>query len=230
MTDRVPLERPGLVIFDCDGVLVDTEPVTLRVLTEWIGSVGLKITVEEVTTRFKGRDIAVIQAEVEEAIGRGVPDFVEGYRTNMFRAFEAGIGPVEGAIATLDALDAAGIPWCVASNGPRSKMKASLSSAGLLQRVGGLEVTPDARVFSAYDIEKWKPEPDLFLHAAEKMGVSPERSVVVEDSVSGVEAATRAGMRCIAFADLTPAAELRGATVVVESMGAVAGVLGLVAG
>lgn len=227
MTERARLERPGLVIFDCDGVLVDTEPVTLRVLTEWIGSVGLKITVEEATTRFKGRDISLIKAEVEEEIGREVPDFVEGYRSNMFRAFEAGIGPVGGAIATLDALDNAGIPWCVASNGPRSKMRASLGSAGLLERVGGLEVGPDARVFSAYDIEKWKPEPDLFLYAAEKMGVGPERSVVVEDSVSGVEAATRAGMRCVAYADLTPAAELSGATVLVESMGDVAGVLGL---
>ncbi len=227
MTDRVPLERPGLVIFDCDGVLVDTEPVTLRVLTEWIGSLGLKITVEEVTTRFKGRDISLIKAEVEEQIGREVPEFVEGYRSNMFQAFEVGIAPIEGAVATLDALDAAGIPWCVASNGPRSKMKASLSSAGLLERVGGLEVTPDARVFSAYDIEKWKPEPDLFLYAAEKMGVSPDRSVVVEDSTSGVEAATRAGMRCVAYADITPASELAGATVIVESMGDVAGVLGL---
>jgi HAD superfamily hydrolase (TIGR01509 family) len=227
MTDRVPLERPGLVIFDCDGVLVDTEPVTLRVLTEWICSLGLKITVEEVTTRFKGRDISLIKAEVEEQIGREVPEFVEGYRSNMFQAFEVGIAPIEGAVATLDALDAAGIPWCVASNGPRSKMKVSLSSAGLLERVGGLEVTADARVFSAYDIEKWKPEPDLFLYAAEKMGVSPDRSVVVEDSTSGVEAATRAGMRCVAYADITPAAELAGATVVVGSMGDVAGVLGL---
>lgn len=217
------------MIFDCDGVLVDTERITLRVIAEWVASLGVPMTTEVAAERYKGRDIELIRAEVEAELGQSVPGFVEGYRSRMFEAFEAGVDPIAGATAALDALDAAGIAWCVASNGPQIKMEASLSAAGLLDRVGGLDRTKGSRVFSAYDVGKWKPEPDLFLFAAKECGVDVSRCVVVEDSTSGVEAAVRAGMPCVAYADITSAEALRaaGATVVVESMGDVPAVLGI---
>jgi HAD superfamily hydrolase (TIGR01509 family) len=161
-------------------------------------------------------------------MGRVVDDFVDGYRSRMFRAFEAGVEPIPGARATLEALDRASVRWCVASNGPHSKMRASLSAASLLDLTGELEVD-GTRVFSAYDVNRWKPEPELFLHAASSMRAAPGASVVVEDSTSGVEAAVRAGIPCVAYADLTSAEDLSaaGAAVVVRSMGDVPAVLGL---
>jgi len=224
------IQRPELVIFDCDGVLVDTERITLRVIAEWVDSLGVRMTTELAAERYKGRDIELIRAEVESELGRAVPEFVEGYRTRMFAAFEAGGVPqIPGALHAIDAIDAAGVDWCVASNGPQIKMSAALGGAGLLDRVGGLDRAAGSRVFSAYDIGKWKPEPDLFLFAAEQRGFEPSACVVVEDSTSGVEAARRAGMPCVAYADITPAGKLEaaGATVVVRSMGDVPAAIGL---
>jgi len=221
---------PGLVIFDCDGVLVDTEPTTLRVMTEWIRVCGLEVTREEVTARYKGTDIAVIEADVVRRLGSPLDpafgDFTEGYRSRMFAAFEAGVEPVRGAVAVLDALNDAGVPWCVASNGPREKMAVSLKAAGLARYFGdegkGVADSPERsrRVYSAYDINEWKPEPGLFLHACRAMGGSVETSVVIEDSTSGIVAAKAGGFRCIGVAEITAAGELRdaGADEVIGSM------------
>ncbi|MEM1184367.1 MAG: HAD-IA family hydrolase [Planctomycetota bacterium] len=223
------IARPDLVIFDCDGVLVETERITLRVIADWVDSLGVPMTAEDAARKYKGRDIEVIKAEVEAEIGREVPDFVSGYRSRMFEAFEAGIEPIPGAVDAIDAIERAGLAWCVASNGPQIKMQASLSSAGLMERVGGLDRSTGSKVFSAYDVGKWKPEPDLFLFAARECGFDADRCVVVEDSTSGVEAALRAGMPCIAYADITSAESLEaaGATVVVTSMADVPTVFGV---
>lgn len=219
------------MIFDCDGVLVDSERITLRVIAEWVASLGVPMTTETAAERYKGRDIELIKAEVEAELGQTFPNFVEGYRTRMFEAFESGGVPqIPGALAAIDAIEKAGVDWCVASNGPQIKMNAALGSAGLLDRVGGLDRTTGSRVFSAYDVGKWKPEPDLFLFAAQESGgVAPARCVVVEDSTSGVEAAVRAGMPCVAYADITPAdvLEAAGASVVVTSMGDVPSAIGI---
>ncbi len=223
-----------LVIFDCDGVLVDTEPVTLRVMAAWCAANGFVVPEDRVAATFKGVHISRIQAAVEAGIGRAVPGFVEGFRVRMFEAFEAGVAAVPGAAEVLDALEAAGVQTCVASNGPYSKMAASLTSSGLAGRLGATRdgvgrFVPGPRVLSADDVANPKPAPDLFLQAARRFGVTPGRCVVVEDSPSGVVAARAAGMRCVAYSDLTPAEELEaeGPEVVVRSMREVLGVFGV---
>lgn len=199
------MQRPGLVIFDCDGVLVDTEPLVQRVLAAFITAQGWPMTVEESTRTLKGTHIVQIQREAERRLGRALPDFVEGYRASMFEAFAAGVPEIPGAARVLDALEHAGIPFCIASNGPHVKMGVSLRSAGLLDRVGG---TDGGRIFSADDVSEPKPSPTLFFHAAERMGFEPAACVVIDDSTQGVLAAVNAGMRIIGYEDLTPAADL----------------------
>lgn len=233
------LETPELVIFDCDGVLVDTEPITLRVMTGWVNACGANLSIEEVTRLYKGTDIKAIEADVVERLGRPIDpnlgDFASGYRDRMFAEFDKGIDPVRGAVGVLDALAHAGIPWCVASNAPRTKMAVSLKSAGLARFFADegdeIAAAPEksARVFSAYDIEKWKPEPDLFLHACRSVAGDVRTSVVIEDSKSGVIAAKAGGFRCVGIAEITPADELldAGADVAVASMADLPGVLGL---
>lgn len=213
-----------LIIFDCDGVLVDTEPITNRLLAECLTEIGWSVTTDESIERFKGRDLNVIRAEAEAVVGRELPDFLPAYRARMFETFEReSVGVIEGAIELLDLLDETGSHLrCVASNGPQNKMVASLTSAGL---IGRFDHEGEARIYSAYDIEVWKPEPDLFLHAAREMGVAPGSCVVIEDSASGVEAAQRAGMRVVGLAGLTPADKLSEATHVIESMHELLGAL-----
>lgn len=221
------MTRPGLVIFDCDGVLVDTEPVVQRVLSEWLTSLGWPMTAEESTRTLKGTHITQIQADAERRLGRAIPHFIDGYRESMFRAFEHGVAEIPGAAAVLDALADAGLPVCVASNGPYIKMDMSLRSAGLMDRLGGIG---GGRIFSADDVGEPKPSPRLFQVAAERMGFRPTDCVVIDDSVAGVTAALAAGMRFIGYQDLTPAEHLRaaGAPVVMERLTELPRLLGLV--
>jgi beta-phosphoglucomutase-like phosphatase (HAD superfamily) len=223
------MERPGLVIFDCDGVLVDTEPVVQRVLAAFISAQGWPMTVEESTRSLKGTHIVQIQREAERRLGRELPGFVEGYRAAMFEAFAAGVPEIPGAGAVLDALDAAGVPYCVGSNGPHVKMEVTLRSAGLMERLGGEAPGGGSRIFSADDVGEPKPSPLLFLLAAERMGFDPASCVVVDDSTQGVLGAVNAGMRIIGYEDLTPAAELikAGAERVMTRLEELPGLLGL---
>lgn len=227
--------RPSLVIFDCDGVLVDTEPVTLRVMRDWLADCGLDLPLELVIDQCKGVYITKMQAWAEERLGKPIENFIDGYRSRMFEAFAAGIPEIPGATEALDALDAAGIASCVGSNGPHSKMGSSLKSSGLLSRFGGVDGpegvdTKPGRIYSADDVGRPKPEPDLFLHAAEQMGFEPASCLVVEDSPSGIVAAQAAGMACVAHVDLTPRGELEasGPDAVIEHMAELAPLLGLV--
>ena len=218
MSDIADLRQFELIIFDCDGVLVDTEPTTNRLLAEVVTEAGWAVSAEDSIRMFKGHDLNEIVVEVERRVGRPLPGLLEEYRARMFAAFDAGIDPIEGAAELLDALDAAGGPRrCVASNGPQNKMHASLSAAGLLDRFGCDGVR---RIYSAYDIQRWKPDPGLFLHAAGAMGVAPNRCVVIEDSVTGVVAARAATMPVVALAGLTDAETLAnaGANRVIDSM------------
>ena len=223
------MERPGLVIFDCDGVLVDTEPVVQRVLADWLTRHGWAITPEESARTIKGTHILDIQKMAEERAGRPIPGFVEGYRRAMFDAFGEGIPEIPGAAALLDLLDSEGVPWCVASNGPHVKMDASLRSAGLLDRFAGARA---GRIFSAAAVGEPKPSPRLFFHAAERMGFEPPACVVVDDSPQGVLAARAAGMRIIGYEDLTPAERLldAGAEVVMSRLDELPALLGLTGG
>jgi HAD superfamily hydrolase (TIGR01509 family) len=195
-----------LVVFDCDGVLVDSERLVLAVEARILTELGWPLTPQEVAARWMGRSSAAQLAELEEHLG---PE-----RTRLFAkrsaeechvAFERELVAVPGIETVLDAVDAAGTRTCVASSGSHAKMESTLGRTGLYERFRG-------RIFSADEVEHGKPAPDLFLHAARRMGVSPAGCVVVEDSVYGVRAGVAAGMRVLGYAGgFTTAATLRAA-------------------
>jgi HAD superfamily hydrolase (TIGR01509 family) len=196
-----------LVIFDCDGVLVDSERLAVRIEAEVISSLGWPLTEAEIIERFVGRSDAYMQGEIERHIGKAVDweaDFAPRYR----ETFERELTPVDGVI---DALDAITIPTCVASSGTHDRLRFTLGLTGLYERFEG-------RIFSASEVVNGKPAPDLFLYAATRMGFAPPRCAVIEDSVAGVEAATAAGMPVFAYSGgVTDAATLRRDGVVVFS-------------
>jgi len=208
------MPKPGLVILDCDGVLVDSERVTTTLLAEVATEVGWPMDGPEAITRFKGRDLHEVQATIETRVGRALGDgFLPGYRERMAARFaEVGVPPIDGAGGLLDWLDAEGIPHAIASNGTHEKMRLTLGGIRHDNGAPGDWFTRfEGRRFSAYEIGRWKPDPELFLYAAREMRAVPETCVVVEDSVSGIEAARAAGMRALAYADLTSAEELAAA-------------------
>jgi HAD superfamily hydrolase (TIGR01509 family) len=184
------------VIFDCDGVLVDSERLAAPILAAVLTELGLPTTAADVDRDFKGRSwesgLDVIRARRDGAVPW--PELRERYRTRLFAAFDAELQPIPGVVAALDALDAAGIPRCVASSGDHERIRRGLRAAGLLDRF------PDASIFSVEDVTRGKPAPDLFLHAARQMGFDPAATAVVEDSLAGVEAGRAAGMRVLGYA------------------------------
>lgn len=190
---------PELIIFDSDGVLVDSEVIALTVFARIAAEEGVAISVEDAIRSFRGVKMADCVREIERRSGRGVRDtFVADVRQATALAFDAELKPVDGIHAALAEITA---PVCVASNGPMSKLTHALGLTKLLARFEG-------RIFSAYDVGSWKPDPGLFLHAAQKLGAHPSRCVVVEDSLSGTRAAKAAGMRVLGFTGGDPGAEL----------------------
>lgn len=195
--------RPAveLVIFDCDGVLVDSERLAVRVESRLISELGWPLTEQDVLERFVGRSDAHMRAEIEAALGRAVPEWDDLYREHLHAAFHAELTPVDGVTEAIAALTVA---TCVASSGTHDKMALTLGLTGLHDRFAG-------RIFSTTEVANGKPAPDLFLHAAGQMSTEPAACVVVEDSRSGVEAARAAGMRVLGYAGgLTPADWLEG--------------------
>jgi HAD superfamily hydrolase (TIGR01509 family) len=209
-----------LVIFDCDGVLVDSEPVSNRVFTEMLNGIGLRTTLDETTRDFVGRSMKSCVEIVERRLGRPVPaDFVETLQARTFAAFREGLHAVPGIEAALDAVDAAGVPTCVASSGEHAKMRTTLGLTGLLPRFEG-------RLFSATEVPRGKPHPDLFLHAARAMGADPARCAVVEDSPVGAQAGVAAGMTVFGYAARSnPAALAAAGATVFRDMKELPGVL-----
>jgi HAD superfamily hydrolase (TIGR01509 family) len=200
-----------LVIFDCDGVLVDSEPIALRIDREVLARLGWELTEAEIVERFVGRTEEAMVAEIEEQLGHALPRAWEDEFQPLYRkALEQELQPVDGIVEALDRID---LPTCVASSGSHEKMRFTLGLTGLWERFEG-------RIFSASEVRHGKPAPDLFLHAAARMGADPARCAVVEDSAFGVEAARAAGMRAFAYAGgVTPAQRLAGpGTVVFEEM------------
>ena len=180
-----------LVIFDSDGVLVDSERIATAVLAQAATSEGAAISAEESLCLFRGLKMADCVIEIERRSGRRVREsFVADVRNATAVAFEADLQAVKGIHAALVAIT---IPVCVVSNGPMSKLTHTLGLTKLLDHFEG-------RIFSAYDVGSWKPDPGLFLHAARTLGADPSRCVVVEDSLPGVRAAKAAGMRVLGFA------------------------------
>ena len=197
--------RPELLIFDCDGVLVDSEPIANRVMAEAITGLGWPLSTADCIARFKGHHFDTVIAAVEDQLGRPVSEhWLPDLRAATDAAFERELRPIPGVIAALDAVEDAGLATCVASQGPLEKMAVSLGVTGLRARFEG-------RVFSAYQVERGKPHPDLFLFAAEAMGVAPRACVVIEDSPLGVTAARAAGMSVLGFAPEGGGADLAAA-------------------
>ena len=219
MLTAVPHGAPALVIFDCDGVLVDSERIAVRVSAAGLTERGWTISEAEVIERFVGRSDAYIRAEIAQRLGERVENEwrVESVR-RLREAFASELRPVDGIIEALDSITA---PMCVASSGTHEKIRHSLSLVGLLDRFEG-------RIFSASDVARGKPAPDMFLHAAAAMNVAPARSAVVEDSASGVEAAHAAGMRVFGYAGgVTPPDRLQGrGTIIFDDMRKLPALLG----
>lgn len=212
----------SLIIFDCDGVLVDTEPLTNRVLAQVVTEAGWKVDADYSIAHFKGRNLADILIDVETKLNTKLPDLLDSYRTKMYEEIHThGVPPIPGIHELLNFLDELGPDApdrCVGTNAPIKKAMLTLTGASLFDRFANPSGESKPTLFSAYEVGKWKPDPALFLHAAESMGHRPTDCIVVEDSVAGVQAARNASMRVIGIASLTPANDLRnaGATQIVE--------------
>ena len=191
-----------LVIFDCDGVLVDSERIAARVQVLLGAELGWPLTEDEVVERFIGRSSASIREQVAERLGEETAAlWWERFEQLHREAVDAGLAPVEGLPEALDAIT---LSTCVASSGSHEKMRHTLGRTGLYGRFA-------SRIYSATEVAHGKPAPDLFLHAARQMGVDPAACAVVEDSRPGVQAARAAGMRAFGYAGgLTPAGQLEG--------------------
>ncbi|HWF32545.1 MAG TPA: HAD-IA family hydrolase [Solirubrobacteraceae bacterium] len=215
--------KPQLVIFDCDGVLVDSESISSTVLAQTLTSCGLPTTTADARRDYEGLLLRDIDARARAKLGGALADdWLERFQAERARVFRRELEPVSGAAEAVESIVADGVHVCVASQGTIEKTRLSLELTGL-DRLFSEEL-----LFSAWLVERGKPFPDLFLHAAATIGVEPSRCAVVEDSVSGVTAAVAAGMRTIGYAARGDGAELRQAGAeVVGSMRAVPGVLGL---
>ncbi|MEL0652837.1 HAD family hydrolase [Algibacter sp. TI.3.09] len=172
------------VIFDCDGVLVDSEPVSIQVLVDIANEYGANIDLAYGMKHFKGSFFDACKRMISELAQKQLPDSLESeYRQRSFEAFKKDMKPVEGV---KDVLENINRPFCVASSGPEDKIELNLGLTGLLPFF-------ENKIFSCYKIQKWKPDPAVFLWAAETMGFKPEECVVIEDSISGVRAAKAGG-------------------------------------
>ncbi len=201
-----------LIIFDCDGVIVDSERIVQEVFGEFIRGLGADLTDREMRERFLGRRLADCLAIVETLTGRDVPPgALDAYRARRDRVLREHVRPVPGVPELLRGL---GTPYCIASSGDHAKMRTTLGATGLL------EFFTD-RLYSATQVERGKPAPDVFLLAAAAMGAAPERTAVVEDSVNGVLAGRAAGMTVFGLAGLVEAEvlEAAGAQRIVRHMG-----------
>lgn len=199
--------RYDLVIFDNDGVLVDSEPISNTLLAGYLTELGHPTSYEESVRDYMGSAMHRIHELVEERTGERLPvDFDERFHARVFAAFQRELEAVSGAAEVLKGLAEAGVPYCVASSGSHERIRVG-------HRKTGLDAWfRDENIFSAEDVGRGKPEPDLFLYAASRMGVAPERCVVVEDSRLGVQAAVATGMDVYGFTAMSPEAKLAGAT------------------
>ena len=201
------MSRFDLVIFDCDGVLVDSERLIVRVEAQICQERGWDITEEDVIREFVGLSDAAMRSRLSEMIGEDLPEDWDAEYTSRYRdALARDLEAVPGVADAIDEIEAAGLATCVASSGSHEKMALTLGKTGLFDRFAG-------RIHSATDpdVVEGKPAPDLFLHAADRMGVAPSRCAVVEDSPFGIEAAIAAGMTPFGFSgSVIPAARLAG--------------------
>jgi HAD superfamily hydrolase (TIGR01509 family) len=209
-----------LVLFDCDGVLVDSERLVVDIDVAAVTAAGWPVTREQVVETFVGRSDADVVALIEAQLGHALPaDWDAHWDAEYRRVLDEQLEPVPGVRAAVEEVVARGRRTCVASSGSHDKMRRTLGRTGLWQLFEG-------RIFSATEVAHGKPAPDLFLHAAARMRVDPGRCVVVEDSRYGVAAARSAGMRVVGFAGgITPEQHLADADVVITDMAVLPGTL-----
>lgn len=187
-----------LIIFDCDGVLVDSERISHRVLQDMLAERGCRISFDEAIAVFMGTSMQRTLERVEAMVQVPPEEFLPQFRARTFEAFMRSLEPVAGVPELLEGL---ATPFCVASNGPREKMTLTLTRTGLIRHFSD-------RMFSADDVANPKPAPDLFLLAASRLAAEPAACIVIEDSPTGVRAARAAGMRVFGYAAMTPAQRL----------------------
>ncbi|MGW2650886.1 HAD family hydrolase [Streptomyces sp. NPDC001393] len=212
--------RYDLVIFDNDGVLVDSEPISNRHLAAYLTELGHPTSYEDSIRDYMGSAMHRIHELVLERTGQRLPDdFDDVFHARVFAAFERELQPVAGVAGVLEKLAADGVPYCVASSGSHARIRVGHRTTGLDRWFA------EDRIFSSEDVGRGKPAPDLFLYAAERMGVAPQRCLVVEDSPLGVQAAVAAGMTVYGFTAMTPAAKLAAADQLFSTMGELADLL-----
>lgn len=181
---------PGLVIFDCDGVLVDSEPIAIGVLVETIAARGVAIGTDAAYRDFLGRTLKTVSAALAADYGVAMDEAaLADMRSRLYARYEEALQPMAGVFPMLDGLER---PACVASSSVCERIEISLKLTGLHDRFA-------PHIFSATMVPRGKPAPDLFLHAARAMGADPADCIVVEDSPAGVMAAREAGMKVVAF-------------------------------
>jgi HAD superfamily hydrolase (TIGR01509 family) len=196
------MARFDLVIFDCDGVVVDSERIVHEVFGSFIRSLGADLDSARMNELFLGRRLADCLAIVEGITGRAAPpNALDRYKAERDRVLREQVQAVEGVRQVIEALT---VPYCIASSGDHAKMHATLGATGLLPLFEG-------RLTSGTEVARGKPAPDVFLLAAERMGAAPARTAVIEDSVNGVLAGCAAGMTVFGFAGLVPARDLAAA-------------------
>lgn len=188
------------IIFDCDGVLVDSEAIGNKVLLSMASAFGFEMDIEDAYKHFNGRSLKVCFSQIEKIIDQKLPDnFESEYRKKSFEAFKNELLPVDGVKEFIHNLN---IPFCVASSGPVEKIELNLTTVGLIDKF-------ENKIFSAYRINSWKPEPDLFLFAAKEMGFEIDECIVIEDSRAGVIAANKGGFKVYGLANKHNEQELR---------------------
>lgn len=183
--------QPKLIIFDCDGVLVDTEAISTGTIAQLARNLGINISNQEAIETFAGTSLNFVKSFLEERLGGKLPeDFEPIYRKKSFEEFERSLQPIPGIHEVVQNLK---IPFCVASNAPTYKVEFNLKLTNLYPYFKD-------KIFSAYQVEKWKPDPTLFMTAAKTMGFHPSECIVVEDSPAGVQAAIAAEMKVLGYA------------------------------
>ncbi len=182
------------VIFDCDGVLVDSETISAKELINMAQELGVVFDMpfDDAVVKFSGVSLQFSFNYIEEKLGKPLPEsFEKDFRHRTFQKFKSHLKPIEGIHDLIEGLSC---EYCVASSGPHEKINLNLSLTGLYDKFEG-------RIFSSYDINSWKPEPGIFLYAAKKMGFAPEDCAVIEDSISGVAAAVKGGFDVYGYAN-----------------------------
>lgn len=192
---------PDMVLFDCDGVLVDSETLTADAICSNLGRYGLPIGPEELSQFFLGGTIMGVETKALELGAKLPPRWIDEIYSEIFEVLGAHVELIPGVLGVLDHLDAAGIPYAVGSNGPHRKMEITLTRTGIADRLKG-------RVYSREDVTTPKPAPDVYLKAAQDAGIAPVRCVVIEDSPNGARAGIAAGMFTYGFAAETDRARL----------------------